>query len=124
MIITIERLAPVEASIAKLIEQGQKLFTDIEETTKDLASLVLNVEQHEQTIEQLKAEMQNLQARNRDLELRNSRLVDDLMKFETQYNEASARLDSIRATVNPKSGTGSNVAPLHRVLSGPAGANG
>ncbi len=119
MIITVEKLATVQTSIDKLVEQGQSLFTDIGETVRDRARLLQEVLNHEKTINDLNGEIADLQARNRDLELRNSRLVDDLMKFETQYNEASALLDNVRATVDRKSaginGNG-NVETLQRKL--------
>jgi len=104
--ITLEKLDAVKGVVDKLMTQGQMLYDDITETAKDRARLLSEVTEHEQTIDKLNGEIADLQARNRDLELRNSRLVDDLMKFETQYNEASALLDSVRATVDRKRGNG------------------
>jgi chromosome segregation ATPase len=122
MIITVEKLATVQTSIDKLVEQGQSLFTDIGETVRDRARLLQEVLNHEKTINDLNGEIADLQARNRDLELRNSRLVDDLMKFETQYNEASALLDNVRATVaRPKPNGGAAKNDTHPVPLRPQG---
>jgi len=83
--ITLEKLDAVKGVVDKLMTQGQMLYDDITETAKDRARLLSEVTEHEQTIDKLNGEIADLQARNRDLELRNSRLVDDLMKCETQY---------------------------------------
>jgi|KBSMisStaDraftv2_1062788.scaffolds.fasta_scaffold1344906_2 hypothetical protein len=112
--ITLEKLDAVKGVVDKLMTQGQMLYDDITETAKDRARLLSEVTEHEQTIDKLNGEIADLQARNRDLELRNSRLVDDLMKFETQYNEASALLDSVRATVDRKRGNGNLASLLDR----------
>jgi len=121
MMITIERLANTQHIVNELVEQGQKLCADIVETAQDRARLVEEAEQNKQTIEKLIEELEQANARNRDLELRNSRLVDDLMKFENQYNEASALLDSVRATVERKQ---DSVIALRRKLEGPHKSNG
>ena len=120
--ITTDTLPVVQITVDKLIEQGQKLFADIAETAHDRARLLKEAETREHVIEKLNEDLAQAQARNRDLELRNSRLVDDVMKFESSYNEASALLDSIRATVNPKhisignsgNGNGELASLLHR----------
>lgn len=114
MMITTERLASTQQLVDKLVEQGQRLCADIAETAEDRARLLQEAEEREQAIARLNEELEQANARSRDLELRNSRLVDDLMKFETQYNEASALLDNIRATVNPNR-TGANVATLRKL---------
>jgi len=99
--ITVDKLAGAKILIDKLTEQGHLLYADIAETAQDRARLMQEAEEREQAIDKLNGEIADLQQRNRDLELRNSRLVDDLMKAETQLNEATAKLDNVRATVAP-----------------------
>jgi hypothetical protein len=121
MMITTERLASTQQLVDKLVEQGQKLCADIAETAEDRARLLHEAEEREQAIARLNEELEQANARSRDLELRNSRLVDDLMKFETQFNEATALLDSVRATVERKQ---DSVVALRRKLEGPHKSNG
>ena len=121
MMITTERLASTQQLVDKLVEQGQKLCADIAETAEDRARLLHEAEEREQAIARLNEELEQANARSRDLELRNSRLVDDLMKFETQFNEATALLDSVRATVERKQ---DSVIAMRRKLEGPHKSNG
>jgi len=121
MMITTERLASTQQLVDKLVEQGQRLCADIAETAEDRARLLQEAEEREQAIAKLNDELEQAHARNRDLELRNARLVDDLMKFETNYNEASALLDSVRATVERKQ---DSVVAMRRKLEGPHKNNG
>jgi len=121
MMITTERLASTQQLVDKLVEQGQRLCADIAETAEDRARLLQEAEEREQAIAKLNDELEQANARNRDLELRNSRLVDDLMKFETQFNEATALLDSVRATVERKQ---DSVIAMRRKLEGPHKSNG
>ena len=121
MMITTERLASTQQLVDKLVEQGQRLCADIAETAEDRARLLQEAEEREQAIAKLNDELEQANARSRDLELRNSRLVDDLMKFETQFNEATALLDSVRATVERKQ---DSVVALRRKLEGPHKSNG
>ncbi len=117
--ITVEKLDAVKGVVDKLMTQGQILYDDIAETAKDRVRLLGEITEHEQTIDKLNGEIADLQARNRDLEVRKSRLVDDTIRLENLLNEATATLDSVRATVDRKSaginGNG-NVETLQRKL--------
>ena len=94
-LITTERLSLVQTAIHRLVEQGQALYSDVDETVKDRDRLVKEAEDREQAIEQLNRENAELRERVIELEARNSRVVDHCVNLEEQLADATQRLEHI-----------------------------
>jgi chromosome segregation ATPase len=98
--ITVENLASVKSTIDRLMAQGKQLVDDISETATDRARLLKEAEDREQTIETLNDEIVELRDTVTELESRNNRLVEDMIKLESQLTDATARLETIHETSN------------------------